>query len=223
MIKEVDLLHRMYKKIPGTGFSCVNKTECQKVGFVCCVSAWLSLVELVDVFEWMKVNMNKEVISYYFTLTPRKRNDGEDICNFHTTDRKCAIYPVRSLKCRYYGHFSVENYLAKFKIKLKENCPYKNEEDRKKAPKISYQDIERNEDIINKINKQHGCYKRMSLSNWISLYFADSNYLESRELKELQKTLKIWVKFDDYIMAIVPGSERAEKLIAEGKKIGVLS
>ncbi|MGL5256430.1 MAG: YkgJ family cysteine cluster protein [Proteocatella sp.] len=107
MVKDyIDSLNKIYEKVsPG---------DCSGCGNCCSESVGASFVEAEVIFEALK-NMDKvkrevileKLMNYYFDIYDIRQK-----CPFLGEDKLCAIYEVRPLNCRLYGHWKKDEYNA---------------------------------------------------------------------------------------------------------------
>ncbi|MGL5711480.1 MAG: YkgJ family cysteine cluster protein [Paraclostridium sp.] len=99
----IDDLNNIYESVPSG--------DCKGCGNCCMESVGISLVEFLNIYEYLSKNSElrkiciDKVIDYYFNEYIKKSP-----CPFKDKDNRCMIYPVRPLNCRIYGHWTKDDY-----------------------------------------------------------------------------------------------------------------
>lgn len=107
-----DKLNSIYKTIPSG--KCTHCNSC------CSEDVNANYLEFLNIYNYLKKNdlykeYREKILKYYFTRLYKNSH-----CPF-MKNGKCAIYPVRPLSCRMFGHLSKAEYEKNYNAVLKQN------------------------------------------------------------------------------------------------------
>ncbi|MFI3210874.1 MAG: YkgJ family cysteine cluster protein [Peptostreptococcaceae bacterium] len=111
-------LNKIYKSVPSG--------KCTGCGSCCMESVSISLVEFLNIYNFLqdnkeiKNNSLAKVLDYYFLEYTKKSP-----CPFRDDKNMCMIYEVRPLNCRIFGHWTEKDYNKNLNNVTNKNKEYK--------------------------------------------------------------------------------------------------
>lgn len=118
LMKEIPSIEEGLEKI----YASVSSGQCQGCLKCCTESVNTFFVEFVDILSYLQghpqlLESHAEKISRFFLLEMLEQM----YCPFVTEEGQCAIYPVRPLPCRLFGHLEETDYNQNYDAVLKNN------------------------------------------------------------------------------------------------------
>lgn len=105
-----------------TLYATLAEGECGGCASCCMESVETHWVEFLQIYAYLQERLDllqqlkPAILRFYLLEGAEKRH-----CPFQMEGRRCAIYPVRPLPCRLFGHWSEEEYESNYAVTFRSN------------------------------------------------------------------------------------------------------